>query len=220
MEAMEGLSPAVLAAAEKLLVAAAAQQAALLSGSLPALAARAAGSGSPTSLLGAAEAAAAQLASGGGDEQQTQMITVVGRAEKAAARAAAVAERAAAAERLKSTTGGRKQSPAEMLEGLMRRLKNNGDKPSSAAVSSWMASLEPALARQSRGALGSLKSALGVTLGRLGTVTARRSKHGRVAALRVREALEETCQVASRGGLGAQHDGPLKAKAGRRVKEL
>jgi len=68
-----------------------------------------------------------------------------------------------------------------------------------------MASLEPALNRQNRLALTAFKAALGVTLNRLGTATARRSKHARVVALRVRDALAETCEVAT--GLAAVSGG-------------
>jgi hypothetical protein len=68
-----------------------------------------------------------------------------------------------------------------------------------------MASLEPALNRQSRVALTAFKAALGATLNRLGTATARRSKHARVVALRVRDALAETCEVAT--GLAAVNGG-------------
>jgi hypothetical protein len=99
-----------------------------------------------------------------------------------------------------------------------------------------MASLEPALNRQSRGPLTAFKAALGVTLSRLGTATARRSKHARLVALRVREALDETCQVATGlaavaasataaaatalgGAAGSSHE-KAKAKVTRRVKQL
>jgi len=55
--------------------------------------------------------------------------------------------------------------------------------------------LELALARQPRGSLLSLRSGLGQALNRLGTVTGRRSKHGRIVAWKAFQGLEASIQA-------------------------